>query len=385
MTTAPSISPLASPSHVPSLHAELIVGAAALQTLAPAWLSLFSRSPAATPFQHPAWLLPFLTITPHPAALAVFGETSLVALLPLQFTRSFPLRVAAPLGSAHPSYLGLLLDPAFPQAVDVLSSFTRSDRPFDLLLLHDLASIDEVTPKFLASLANAGAHVTTFPRNCCHTITLNCTYDAYLTRTKSAKRRHELRRESRKLHEGRTVNFQDLQGSAITPDIVSRLAPIQRASHLSQRGAEILDQPFHYQLLQSLAHADLARLTLVTVDGQDAAFGLSIVAAGQLHYVHTAFKSVYTPLSIGKALTAHLIEQACVAGLQSFDFGHGDAEYKQFWATDRRSVSRVAVALTPSARLVAAVCKRRWSLAKNPLLRSLVHRVRKSIHVGRKP
>ena len=80
----------------------------------------------------------------------------------------------------------------------------------------------------------------------------------------------------------------------------------------------------------------------MTINGEDAAFAYAFVAHGKLHYYWPAFKLKYeSALSIGQILLMQVIRDACNEGVVSFDFVHGDAEYKRFWATNTFRVDRV--------------------------------------------
>ena len=46
-------------------------------------------------------------------------------------------------------------------------------------------------------------------------------------------------------------------------------------------------------------------------------------------------------LSIGQVLLMQIIRDACNEGVVSFDFLHGDAEYKRYWATNTSRVDRL--------------------------------------------
>src|SRR5437868_8334954 len=71
------------------------------------WQGLWEVSAAATPFQSPAWLLPYLRVfTPDPfQVLLVRRSTRLVAVLPLVVTRSEDHSVLRLLGEGISDYL----------------------------------------------------------------------------------------------------------------------------------------------------------------------------------------------------------------------------------------------------------------------------------------
>ena len=58
--------------------------AAALEALAAPWAALWRRVPGATPFQHPAWLIPWRRAFAHGElwVLALYRRVRLVGVLP---------------------------------------------------------------------------------------------------------------------------------------------------------------------------------------------------------------------------------------------------------------------------------------------------------------
>ena len=104
------------PSRSGRMRADVIADAAALAALEPAWWDLFRRSPRATPFQSPAWLLPWWqTFAPgRPATVAIWQGNRLRALAPLLCRDTGRRRRLLPIGIGVSDYLDVLLDPAEP-------------------------------------------------------------------------------------------------------------------------------------------------------------------------------------------------------------------------------------------------------------------------------
>ena len=375
----PSVSPTPGEAPLPALEPQIFQGSAAITALQPEWDKLFARSVDASPHLSFAWLRAFLSLstTRRPVVLTLWHGPQLVALLPLTLHRTVGLRVATHLGTGSPSYLGVLTDAQYPQAPAALAQLCRNLTMFDVLALEDMNDQDPSTRQFLEGLGAQGYKLRQVPRNVAHVIKLTGTYEQYLTATKSTKRRHELRREERKLKDTGQVVFEHYCGAQITAALLARLPPIQKESWLSQRGADILEGPFFQTLLRQLADSGMARLWIITINGDDAAFGLGCLSHRQFHYMWTAFKQQYLSLSVGKALTNRLLHDLCAEGIDSFDFGHGDAEYKRFWGTHTSTIYRVVAAQNLRGKLYARALERYWLLKNNARLRDLYHRARK--------
>ncbi|HST75245.1 MAG TPA: GNAT family N-acetyltransferase [Acetobacteraceae bacterium] len=99
-----------------TLAADLITDDAALATLRPSWERLWRRASSATPFQSPAWLLPwwrqFGTGAPRVAILRDGG--GLEGILPLYVLQDGAERRLLPMGAGITDYQDALLAPGLP-------------------------------------------------------------------------------------------------------------------------------------------------------------------------------------------------------------------------------------------------------------------------------
>lgn len=333
--------------HNTSLQAEVMYGREALLTIGKDWDELFERSLAAPPFLSRAWVTVLIEegkVRGTPLFVLAWSGPKLVALLPLAARQSLCTKIAEPIGTGLNNYLSLLSDPNYPQAIEVLANFFKQEKVADVLYINDLSSEDEATGKLLTELAKNRflyLHVYRYP---CHYIKLGCSFDEYLSKTISTRRRRELKRNEKKVLESGAVDFEEYSGNEVSSEVITRMANIQEGSWMKRRGAAILGQPFYCRLLAEISLAGLGRVWFIKINGSDAAFGFGCIAHNRFYYQWTAFQLNYeSSLSVGKVLTMWLIREACNKGLLSFDFGRGDAEYKRFWATNSHDVRRAAV------------------------------------------
>jgi CelD/BcsL family acetyltransferase involved in cellulose biosynthesis len=149
---------------------------------------------------------------------------------------------------------------------------------------------------------------------------------------------------------------------------------------MKRRGAAVLGRSFYQKLLLAMSQAGFGRLWLMTIDGADAAFVFALVAHRRLYYVWTAFKLEYcSSLSIGQFLTKWTIRDACRDNILSYDFEHGEAEYKRFWSTDDFSVYRAVAGQGFGGRLFAIFYFGLWKLARIQCLHSFYRRIRRML------
>jgi CelD/BcsL family acetyltransferase involved in cellulose biosynthesis len=346
-----------------------------------------SRVCGAAPFLARAWAEPWIAAgraRGTPVAIAVRDGERLDALLVVLVRRVGLVRVAEPAGTGHPSYLGLLVDPARADAIELVARECASGRAFDVLRIDDVSSADAATEALLAALAANGLRVVRRRRNPCLAIALRRPFDEFLRSRHSGKTIKNLRREERRLLERGDVALVHLVGSDVTPDAIRRAASVQEASWMARRGAAVLAGGFHRSLALSAASGGLAHLWIVTIGGEDAAFGFALASQRRIDFVWTAFRLPYEPLSVGKTLVQWIVRDACAEGFETFDFGHGDAAYKRAWATGEHSVERVAAGRGALAGVYVASCAILWDLARIAWLRSAREGLRRALRFGRK-
>lgn len=347
------------------------------------WDDLFVRAVDAPPFLSRAWVSTFMQegrMEGSPLFILVWCQAKLVALLPLAVRKCMGVRVAVPIGTGQPSYLGLLLDPNHRLATEHLADLITSKELFDVYYSEDLYSEDLATNDLLVKLAKKGYCCRRIYRNPCPCIRPGCSYEEYMKDTKSAKSRQALRRKERQLHKRHAVNVEYYSGGEVTANIVNRIASIQNQSWMRRRGAAVLGRPFYRKLLMTMAHAGFARVWLMTIDDSDIAFVFALVAHRRLYYKWTAFKLGHvSSLSVGQFLTNWTIRDACRDGMLLYDFEHGDAEYKRFWSTDSHSVYRVVAGRGLCGRSLTVAYLILWRLARMRWLRSSYHHVIKTL------
>src|SRR5205823_101312 len=104
-----------------------------LRDLAAQWWELWRGVPAATPFQSPAWLIPWYEcFRPGPlCCVAVYRQRKLIALAPFYFEDGVHGRRLLPLGISISDNLDVLVAPACESAVGALLLMHLLRPPYD--------------------------------------------------------------------------------------------------------------------------------------------------------------------------------------------------------------------------------------------------------------
>ena len=356
------------------IYAEEHQGFEAFSKIGGEWDDLFRRSDGASPFLARAWTITFVRegrLQGTPLLIIVRVDQKLVALLALSVRRAAGTKIAEPISTAVPSYLGVLLDPQFRRAIYWMADFIAKKSSIGVLSFQNVSSTDQATNELIGELGKRRFISHSTKRRTCHYIRLGRSFEEYLKEEQSPKRRKKLRYQERKLSNLADVVIHRYAGLEITPEVLTRVGVIQEASWMKRRGGSVLGQPFYQKLLVEMAQAGLGNVWLMTIDGHDAAFRYTFIIHDRLYSKWTAFDLKYEHLRhVGKVLTMNAICDACEDGVLSFDFGHGDAPHKRFWATDSYDVNRVAVGRGLAGRLVVLWLAVRWWLANRKWIRT---------------
>jgi CelD/BcsL family acetyltransferase involved in cellulose biosynthesis len=372
-----------------SFDVQIIEGPEGISGFDEHWDDLFIRAVDAPPYLSRAWASTFIQegrIRGNPLFILVWYRTRLVALFPLAVRKYLNVKIAAPIGTGEGAYLGLLLDPNYHSVVEHIVNLITSKRIFDVYYSEDLSSEDVATNDLLDRLTKKGYSCRKVLRSPCYWIRLGCSFDEYLERKiPKSKRRSKLRYKERRLFKSADVKVVRYAGKDITPEVNRRAATVQLESWIKRRGGAVLDRPFFQKLLANMSEAEMGHVWLMTIDGQDAAMVYSFVAHNQLHFYWTAFKLKYeSSLSVGQVLIMQVVRDACAEGIQSFDFIHGEADYKRFWATDCYHVDRVVVSRGFLGRSIAMSYYVVWQLARIEFLKLFYRKVRLILQTDKK-
>lgn len=311
----------------------------ALRALEEDWWRLWARVPSATPFQSPAWLLPWWRVF-APGALRVLvvrhGDR-LVGLAPFYLDAN---RRALPLGIGLSDYLDVLVDPAdFAPVAALLAGAIRDG----------LAS--GVQQWELCDLAPGAQALRLFPEAAvedhvadpCPVLTLP--ESASASSVIPAGRRRHLRTARNRAERAGGCTVEQCHGGTVT-GALGELARLHRARWAERGGNGVLSEPevqrFHAQALPALDRAGLLRLLVCRIHGDVVGVYYGLRHRERAYAYIGGFDPAQAFFSPGALLIGHAIDQAAREGAREFHFLRGGESYKYEWgATDRRNRRRV--------------------------------------------
>jgi CelD/BcsL family acetyltransferase involved in cellulose biosynthesis len=318
------------------MRGALIADVAGLEALGPEWWNLWQRCPSATPFQSPAWLLPWWQAF-HPGrlcAVAVHDGEKLVALAPVYLEEGALGRRLLPIGIGITDYLDVLVDPALPEAGAALAGAVH-----DLVPDWECWELEELRPGSvgLGFSAPPGTPEELVEQSACPVLKLSVEVPV-----PARKRRKFRMAENRVARRGGEVTVIGPEGAPNFLDNLVRLHGERWATR--GEGGVLADDPvrrFHALSLPRLMEAGLARLSTLTIEGQvvGAYYGLQ---SGPRAYAYLGgFDPDFSFESPGTVLVGRAIEAARQDGATEFHFLRGQEAYKYEWgAADRWNCRR---------------------------------------------
>jgi CelD/BcsL family acetyltransferase involved in cellulose biosynthesis len=317
---------------MPSLPAEVAaVPPDGLAELEPDWARLWARCPDATPFQHPAWLLPWARhhAPRRCAAVALRAAGDLVGLLPV-----FCWEGAALLAGTGPSDRAdaLLLPQFIGHATSLLASVPEAaPEPFDRI---DLQQLAPTSP--LLGAAPDGWTGSEEDGDACLVAPLRGEHGLAAT---SGRQRSHWRHALRQLERaGGAV------GLATPEEVPAAVEDLLRLNALRWGEAGALADPLLRATLReagpALERAGLLRLHQVTLGGERIAVLMALAGPWAHHGYNGGFDPAHARLSPSAILVGAAMAQAAREGLGHFDFLRGHEAYKGVWGAEPSPLRR---------------------------------------------
>jgi CelD/BcsL family acetyltransferase involved in cellulose biosynthesis len=321
----------------PSVETDAIVSRGQLEALEPAWWALWARCEAATPFQSPAWLIPWwAAFEPGPLkVIAAWRGDRLMGLSP-SYLEEATARLL-PLGISASDHLDILVDPADPDAAAALLRHAASQE-------WDAWCLEELRPGAAAFGLEFPEdwRITREPQSPCPVLDLagSGRWPDAVPKARRDQVRHALNAAAR---QGRvTIDTASDPGSFL--DALERLHALRWA--LRDEAGVLADRrmtAFHRDAARRLHEAGLLRAFILAIGGEIAACHHGFVAREEAFYYIGGFHPRFAGQSPGTILVGHAIDEAKAEGCRDFSFLRGGEPYKYAWgAADRWNHKLVA-------------------------------------------
>jgi CelD/BcsL family acetyltransferase involved in cellulose biosynthesis len=319
------------------LTTAIIRDAHELTALEPEWWALWRDCPSATPFQSPAWLIPWWeSFAPgelHTATVRSNGR--LIGLAPVYREDGDHGRRLLPIGISVTDYHDVLLTPEHAeQAGAALVEALARSPDWESWEYPELTGTAQA-----ASLpCPPGCEDRMEPAETCPFLALPATAEDLRAALPARKRRSLAMNRNRAERRGAIIFFSlaDMPADALLGELI-RLHGLRWES----RGEPgVLSDPhvreFQRRAVPQLAAAGFARLYAVCIGGVIAAVYYGLLHSGHAYGYLTGLDPDFAHESPGTLAIAHAMEEAIREGAREFHFLRGGEAYKYGWgAVDR--------------------------------------------------
>jgi CelD/BcsL family acetyltransferase involved in cellulose biosynthesis len=319
------------------LEIEEIATSKGLEALVPVWNDLWCRAPAATPFQSPAWLIPWWREIGggELRVLAARAGDRLVGLLPMYLQHAGRGGKLLPLGIAISDYLdGLFEEGVGPIAAEAMLRRLSEHNDWQRCELHPLRS---GSPLLEARVpARCTDEVLAFEP--CLVVEVPAGARE-LSDVLPSKIRDNLRYFRGRAERVGRLSFETATAATLS-EFLEALFRLHDARWHRLRQPGVLSDPairrFHRAAAPLLLNSGLLRLHVLRLDERIVAVMHALCAKDRAYCYLCGFDPELGALSPGTLILGHSIWQAVQEGAHEVDFLRGQERFKYFWGVRER-------------------------------------------------
>ena len=327
--------------HVSRVTTQLI---RSFDDIRPQWWDLFARCPDATPFQSPAWLIPWWNCFGRgtPIIVAVSGDERLCGLgLFYLYEDGQDVPQLFFVGKATSDYLDLLIAGDKPRAEAARMILDCAFREIGNWQIADFGRLREKSA-LLELQSSADLLISRTQEGICPQCELigSSIKDFIKKSTRDQLRKHRNRARSLGNIEFVTAD----EGSL--PMIMRELIRVHTKQWNSLGQPGVFSDPkmeqFVIEAARQLLLNGILRLHTLLLNGVTVAASLGMLYRDRNYFYLCDFDPDYATISPGTLLTAFAMEQAARQGAEFFDFMQGDERYKyDKWGAQPRLTYRI--------------------------------------------
>lgn len=168
-------------------------------------------------------------------------------------------------------------------------------------------------------------------------------WDELLAR-RSAKSRRQIRYDDNRFRRtfGDRIEVRRLDLPEHHGRIDADLRAVASRAYQRNLGVSVVDNPLHAALLEEGRRRGWLRVWMLYVDGRPVAFWWGLVRRGTLSIGSPGYLPEFARDRVGYFTFRRMLEDACLdPEITTIDYGPGDADYKERFATTRREVTDV--------------------------------------------
>lgn len=333
---------------IAGLQLDVISNFGELERLSGEWSELIERCPKATPFQSPAWMLPWWRHLGGGELLVVTwrSDERLVGIAPLFIHEWQGRRQVSPLGVSISDHFDVLFEPEFAHvgAGMLLAFLAESRGRWEICILPEL---DQTSP-LIAAPISAGMQAEVEPLDVCPILELPSSVEEFEAKI-SAHHRRNLRRAARLLEKagGGEIERATEASAAEFMDALFRLHAA-RWKEQAQPGVLVDErvQEFHREAAARFQACGMLRLYGLVRNGEIAAVLYALALGGRTYAYLGGFDPSLDFASPGTLLTYRAIQDAILEGCREYDLLRGKENHKYVWGAQDRQNYRLVLTHT---------------------------------------
>lgn len=320
--------------------------AEALEGLRTEWSGLVRNCVSATPFQSPAWLIPWWKWfgSGKPMVVTIRAGGRLAGLAPLYInTDDNGERVVRFMGTGLSDYLDAVFEPG----IEIIGADAVLRRIAERSASWDRCDLQEIREgSFLLSAGlPGGLEGRMTEQGVCPVLYLPGTAGE-LERMFSHDGRTGARRAMKRLKLGSVAEAASADKATLSSFMDSLFElHCARWRNLSLQGvlADGQIQSFHREVAEGMLEEGMLRLYRLRYNGEDAAVVYGFALHKRFYSYLGGFDPRLSKLSPGRALMRHVMTEAAGEGIKEFDFLRGSEPYKYGWGAKDRINARLQI------------------------------------------
>jgi CelD/BcsL family acetyltransferase involved in cellulose biosynthesis len=308
---------------------------AELQFIEPAWTELWRSDPQATPFQNPAWLLPWWRQFGQPdlRTIAISRHGALIGLLPFYIYRDpqTATRQLLLIGAGTSDYLDGIFAPACtPEHVAQALHLLQQDESWDIGYITQLRPASKLLQALAPTLSPT-------PAQSCSRMPA-----VPIAGLPQKIRRNAMYCRNRALRSGPLELTVADESNCLA--FFADFHRIHNERWQARGEAGVLDDPrvvaWHRESIPLLARQGILHFSALHHNGETIATMYALIdppghADRTLYIYLPALSPRHAKMSPGTLLLAYAIEHVANHGVQTIDMLRGDEPYKQLWHTEK--------------------------------------------------
>jgi len=188
-----------------------------------------------------------------------------------------------------------------------------------------------------------------------HAIALTRLRDQTDTRRSIARLRRKLQGYAKGLSRIGEPRFIVNPDASETARLTERLLEFKRRKYARTSTPDFLAAPgverFYREMTSPGRLGTISHLSALTIGDTVASAHLGFIGRRRFYYIFPAYDMQFGRHGVGHLLLQHLIDQSAAQDFDTFDFGIGDAAYKNKWATHRLALHSHEHAVTAAGRV----------------------------------